>query len=38
MDQVATRKRGCWSASEWRSIMARYEASGQSGERFCEAV
>ena len=37
MDQVATRKRRCRSASEWRSIMARHEASGLSGEGFCEA-
>ena len=37
MDQVATRKRRCRSASEWRSIMARQEASGLSGEGFCEA-
>ena len=32
MDQVATRKRRCRSASEWRSIMARQEVSGLSGE------
>ena len=37
MDQVATRKRRCRSASEWRSIMARHEASGLSGDGFCEA-
>ena len=35
MDQVGTRKRWCRSASEWGSIMARHEASGLSGERFC---
>ena len=37
MDQVATRNRRCRSASGWRSIMARHEASGLSGEGFCEA-
>ena len=38
MDQVATRNRRCRSASEWRSIMARQQASGLSGEGFGEAA
>ena len=37
MDQVETRKRACRTSAEWRSIMARHEASGLSGEGFCEA-
>ena len=37
MDQVATRKRRCRSASEWSSIMARQEASRLSVESFCDA-
>ena len=37
MEDVATGRRTRHSAAEWRSIMARYEASGLSGEGFCEA-
>ena len=36
MDGLETRKRTRRSAAEWRAIMARYEASGLSGEGFCE--
>ena len=35
MEDLARRTRR--SAAEWRAIMARYEASGLSGEGFCEA-
>lgn len=37
MEDLATRKRTRRSDAEWRAIMARYEASGLSGEGFCEA-
>ena len=37
MNDLETRRRTRRSAAEWRSIMARYEASGLSGEGFCEA-
>ena len=37
MDDLETRSRPRRSAAEWRAIMARYEASGLSGEGFCEA-
>ena len=37
MEDLETRKRTRRSAAEWRAIMARYEASGLSGEGFCEA-
>ena len=37
MEKVETWKGRCRSASEWRSFMARYEASGQSGDGFCKA-
>lgn len=37
MEDSATRRRQRRSAAEWRTIMARYEASGLSGEGFCEA-
>ena len=37
MEDLKTRRRTQRSAAEWRSIMARYEASGLSGEGFCEA-
>ena len=37
MDETTTRKRTQRTATEWRSIMARFEASGLAGEAFCAA-
>ena len=37
MEDSARRLRTRRSAAEWRAIMVRYEASGLSGEGFCEA-
>ena len=38
MNEVSTRTRVCRTVAEWRSIMARYEASGLSSERFCASA
>ena len=37
MNEVTTRKRTRRSAAEWRSILARHEASGQTVGGFCAA-